>query len=308
MTCSFTPPAPLNTAVLFIVFNRPNVTLQVFEAIRQARPPRLYVAADGSRADRPEEDDMVSKVRAIAIDVDWPCEVKTLFNDKNLGCKHACSNAVTWFFEQEEQGIILEDDCLPSQSFFWFCENLLTRYKKNYDIWHISGATVHKNTNLHESYHFSAYPGMWGWATWANRWCPFDVTLESFSEDPIKKIDSKYIISKQYWSNIFYKTKLGKIDTWDYQWIFKIWANQGICITPNLNMISNIGFGEDATHTKNAQSRLACMPKEDIKEIFHPSILAINFKLDKHLMERHFYATSLLKKLVIKIKKLVMRV
>ena len=124
MTDEFTPPAPLQTAVLFLVFNRPDTTAQVFEAIRQAKPPRLYVAADGPRVNREGEAERVARVREIATAVDWPCEVKTLFREENLGCKYAVSGGITWFFEHEEQGIILEDDCLPSQSFFWFLRNI----------------------------------------------------------------------------------------------------------------------------------------------------------------------------------------
>ena len=120
---------PLQTAVLFLVFNRPDTTAQVFEVIRQARPPRLYIAADGARPNRADEPELIARVREIATAVDWPCEVRTLFREENLGCKHAVSGGITWFFEHEEQGIILEDDCLPSQSFFWFCEELLEKYK-----------------------------------------------------------------------------------------------------------------------------------------------------------------------------------
>ncbi len=132
---------PLGTAVLFVVFNRPEPTARVFEAIRKARPPRLYVAADGPRDGREGEAEKVEAVRRIATNVDWPCEVKTLLRERNFGCRNAVSSAISWFFDNEEQGIILEDDCLPSQSFFWFCENLLDRYRCDTRIWQISGTT-----------------------------------------------------------------------------------------------------------------------------------------------------------------------
>ena len=135
----FIPPHPLNTAVLFLVFNRPDTTRQVFEAIRKAKPPRLYVAADGPREDHPGEDEKVREIRDYVMNnIDWDCEIKTLFRDKNLGCKYAVSGAITWFFENEEMGIILEDDCLPSQSFFWYCEELLKKYKDIDTIMHIN--------------------------------------------------------------------------------------------------------------------------------------------------------------------------
>jgi GT2 family glycosyltransferase len=128
---TFTPPHPLKTAVLFLIFNRPDTTKQVFAAIRKAKPPKLYVAADGPRADNPGEAEKVEQVRLIATNIDWDCELKTLFRDENLGCGKGVSSAITWFFENEGEGIILEDDCLPSQSFFWYCEELLERYRED---------------------------------------------------------------------------------------------------------------------------------------------------------------------------------
>ncbi len=127
-TTTLTLTAPLKTAVLFLVFNRPDTTAQVFDAIRKARPPRLYVAADGPRANREGEAEKVAKVREIATAVDWPCEVRTLFRDANLGCKRAVSGALDWFFGEEEAGMVLEDDCLPHPDFFRFCDALLERY------------------------------------------------------------------------------------------------------------------------------------------------------------------------------------
>jgi hypothetical protein len=140
MIDKFIPPKPLNTAVLFLVFNRLDVTKQVFQAIRQAKPPRLYIAADGARKNKEGEAAKVIAVRDHVLEsIDWDCEVKTLFREENLGCKYAVSGAIDWFFEQEEMGIILEDDCLPSQSFFWFCEELLLRYKGDMRVGHIAG-------------------------------------------------------------------------------------------------------------------------------------------------------------------------
>jgi hypothetical protein len=152
---------------LFLVFNRPDTTSQVFEAIRKARPPKLYVAADGPRLDREGELEKCAQVRAIATAIDWPCELHTLFRDLNQGCKIAVSTAITWFFEHEEQGIILEDDCLPSQSFFLFCQEMLNHYKNDTRVWHVAGvypfATDSRDCN---AYCFSEYSPIWGWATW----------------------------------------------------------------------------------------------------------------------------------------------
>jgi len=138
---TFIPPYPLKTAVLFMTFNRPDTTKQVFEAIRKAEPPRFYVAADGPRADKAGEREKCERGRRITTQVDWDCEVRALFREKNLGCRAGVSSAIDWFFENEEEGIILEDDCLPSLSFLWFCEELLERYRGDMRVWHISGIT-----------------------------------------------------------------------------------------------------------------------------------------------------------------------
>jgi hypothetical protein len=304
MTTSFKTPEPLQTAVLFLVFNRPDTTAQVFEAIRQAKPPRLYVAADGPRRNREGESERVSKVREIATSVDWPCEVRTLFREENLGCKYAVSGGVTWFFEQEEQGIILEDDCLPSQSFFWFCEDLLTKYKENSNIWHVSGATLFDNTESDYTYHFSAYPGIWGWATWSNRWAFYDLNLSNYDKnDVIKKISKAYNISINYWSSLLLKIKKREIDAWSYHWLFSIWYNNGLSITPNVNMISNIGFSADATHTQDISSNLSNVPKKDIVGMRHPVEIAIEKKIDAYLKNKYFSKKSFIKRVVLRFLK-----
>lgn len=165
----------MHSAVLFLVFNRPDTTRQVLDSIRQARPPRLYVAADGAREDRPGERERCERVRGIATDVDWPCEVHTLFRARNLGCKTAVSGGISWFFEQEEEGIILEDDVLPDQSFFVFCEELLERYRHEAKVTMISGDYFHGNNHQPTaSYFFSRYTHIWGWASWRRAWQHYD--------------------------------------------------------------------------------------------------------------------------------------
>lgn len=259
----FVPPHPLKTAVLFLVFNRPDTTKQVFGAIRKAKPPRLYVAADGPRDDKSGEREKCGEVRRIATQVDWDCEVKTLFRDKNLGCKYGVSGGIDWFFENEEEGIILEDDCLPSQSFFWFCEELLERYRGDKRILMISGDNFQfgkRRTN--DSYYFSQYTHIWGWASWRRAWRYFDKDMENW---PLIR-DNGYLFdilqnkrAAKYWAQIFETVYRGKIDTWDYPWTFSCWIQNGLTVLPNVNLVSNIGFDGDATHTTskdNANSKI----------------------------------------------------
>ena len=249
MTDTFKPPAPLQTAVLFLVFNRPDTTAQVFEAIRKAKPPRLYVAADGPRPDRTDEAEKVAKVREIATAVDWPCEVKTLFREENLGCKYAVSGGITWFFDHEEQGIILEDDCLPHPVFFTYCEENLVAYKYLSDIWAICGWTPFNIKIPSRSDYLSSYPSVWGWATWRDRWLYYDAEIfKKSNRDAIRVIPSR-LLQYIYWVNFLNLSILSKIDTWDYQFTYLVVSRRGSALRPTGNLVKNIGFGVDATHT-----------------------------------------------------------
>jgi len=253
-TVIFNPPKPLETPVLFLVFNRLDVTKQVFQAIRQAKPPRLYIAADGARDDRPGESEKVASVREyITANIDWDCEVSTLFRDKNLGCKYAVSRAITWFFENEEMGIILEDDCLPSQSFFWFCEELLVRYKSDERLFLISGYNKRNSWNEEvNDYFFSHFGGIWGWASWKRAWQHYDVEMSDIENFINQQNFEKLLGSKlgRKRQNTIYKSiVLNNMDTWDYQWAYARHKNNGIACVPSQSLVENIGFGGDATHT-----------------------------------------------------------
>lgn len=283
----FTPPHPLNTAVLFLIFNRLDTTKQVFEAIRQAKPRRLYIAADGERKTREGEAEKVRSVREFIVSsIDWECQVKTLFREENLGCKYAVSGAIDWFFANEEMGIILEDDCLPSQSFFWFCEELLEKYKDDMRVWHIGGSNFQNGIKRGDGdYYFSKYNHVWGWASWANRWRMYDREVKDLNlfikEDLISTvfIDKKW---QQKWIKLFYEVKNNKIDTWDFQWQYSIWINSGLGILPNINLISNIGFNSDATHTSDSTSVMSNRDNFEITICQHPKNIYLNTIADDY--------------------------
>ena len=285
----FIPPHPLNTAILFLVFNRLDTTKKIFEAIRQAKPPRLYVAADGARANLEGEVEKVQAVRNYVMqNIDWDCEVKTLFRDENLGSKYAPSSGITWFFENEEQGIILEDDCLPNQSFFWFCEELLDQYKNDLRVWHISGDNFQNGIERSDkSYYFSKFAHGWGWASWADRWRHCDVEMNSFSqfkkEGLITSIFSE-IKDQRYWLNIFDLVFRKDWNTcWDYQWTYTILLNNGLSIVPNKNLVSNIGFGSHGTHTNDTNHPYANISsKEIIIPLVHPKFVIFNSSADSY--------------------------
>lgn len=290
----------VQSAVLFIVFNRIETAAQVFEKIKSARPSRLYIAADGPRAGKEGEVEMCERVRAIAKEVEWPCEVKTLFRESNLGCKEAVSSAITWFFENEEEGIILEDDCLPADGFFKYCDIMLARYRHDTRITHVGGANLQFGKKWgNASYYFSNLTHVWGWAGWRRVWQTYDKELTKYKTDAVK-----YELGKVFtdpfvvdtWVYVFNKLKNGMIDTWDYQLTFTNFFNNGLSIIPNKNLISNIGFGTSSTHTADANSPYANIPLEEIEEIVHPIYILPEKLADLDTLGRDFGVEAYYKK------------
>ena len=257
----------LNTPILYLVFNRPVETGRVFEAIREKRPRRLFVAADGARPDRPGDLALVQETRAIASKVDWPCEVKTLFRDTNLGCGLAVSGAISWFFEQVEEGIILEDDCLPHPDFFPYCETLLERYRHEPRIATIAGNHFLPPTLPHQHSHYvSKYFQMWGWATWRRTWALYDFDLSQLSPEACSKLlpaTHPISVESKFWTQIYNALKAGAIDTWDFQMFFSAWRTGASHVMPGRNLVSNIGYGPAATHT-NFSSSMANLPTQSL--------------------------------------------
>ncbi|MBI5441710.1 MAG: glycosyltransferase family 2 protein [Deltaproteobacteria bacterium] len=256
------------SAVLFLIFNRPDTTRRVFGEIRRARPARLYIAADGPRTHVPGEGDRCAATRSILGEVDWPCDVHTLLLDTNLGCRRAVSSAITWFFEQEEEGIILEDDCLPHPTFFHYCRDLLERYRDDTRIAMVSGDNFQFGRRRTEySHYFSRYPHIWGWASWRRTWSRYDVDLKGWPEvrdgDWLRDYFGRRSVA-DFWRRTFEDTYRGKVDTWDHQLTFSCVTNSWLCVVPSVNLVSNIGFGSLATRTQG-RSRLAELPTEAMK-------------------------------------------
>lgn len=292
------PSNTLKTAVLFLVFNRPDTTREVFEAIRQAKPPRLYVASDGPRLDVEGEFEKVTLVRKIATRVDWPCEVFTLFQDKNIGCQFGPRAGIDWFFANEPHGIILEDDCLPNQSFFCFCEEMLDRYKNCEKIMAITGTNIAKNLKFNADYFFSIYPTMWGWASWKRAWVKYDPSLTDWNLLKKNGWLSNFGVGGlpfvKRWTAIFDLTdKLGaKATWWDYQWIYSCWRNNGLVVAPKVNLIKNIGLRWDATHNTTYDPILSnLVPVEFEWPIKIPKVIKHCREADMYI-GRHWFKVS----------------
>lgn len=237
---------PLTTPVLFIIFNRPEVTQSVFNEIRRAKPLKLFVAADGPR-DNKNEHSKCEETRSIIEQVDWDCSLKTLFRERNLGCKIAVSSAISWFLENAEEGIILEDDCLPSQSFFWFCQELLEVYRNDSRVLMISGFNVLGEWKSDLQDYFFSDGGIWGWATWRRAWKHFDTDLKLLDQPEAKRCIRDFLMDENIYSIMIHDSM--EVDSWDYKWAFVRMINSALSIAPSKNMIRNIGFGPEATHT-----------------------------------------------------------
>ncbi len=279
----------LSTPVAFLIFNRPDLTEIVFQAIRQAKPKKLLVVADGPRFS--EEVEKCEKARAFIEKIDWDCEVLTNFSEKNLGCKRRVSSGLNWVFSEVEEAIILEDDCLPIPSFFYFCQTLLEHYREDERVMHISGDNFQSGQRRTEySYYFSKYAHIWGWASWRRAWQHYDVEMKTWSE--YKKLNlirslCEDAYEQKYWIDIFDRVFSGAVDTWDYQWLYACWSQNGLSILPDSNLVSNIGFGIDATHV-SGESPWARLPVSDIWEIKHPPFIVRNHEADNYTFDFHY--------------------
>jgi hypothetical protein len=285
----------LSTPVAIIVFNRPDTTLRVFSEIAKAKPRKLFVAADGPRPDRPGEAEKCTAARAVTEAVDWDCEVLRSYAEVNLGCGLRPASALGWVFEHVEEAIILEDDCLPHPSFFRFCHELLERYRDDQRVMMVSGNQWHRSAGrTPHSYHFSLYPGTWGWASWRRSWQHYDFRIKlwpalrntSWLQDTLGEARLA-----EAWTSTFDRLHAseGNTDTWDYQWVFACWAQNGLAVTPRVNLVSNIGFRHDATHTSDPTSAFANAPTAAMEfPLQHPPFLVRNGDADRLTSELFF--------------------
>jgi hypothetical protein len=279
----------MTAAVTLIIFNRPDTTQRVFEAIARARPATLLVVADGPRADRPGEAERCAAARAVIDGVDWDCRVLTDYSPVNLGCRRRVSSGLDWVFSQVEDSIILEDDCLPHPDFFSFSEAMLERHRHDERIMAVGGSNLAAGRIRGDaSYYFSRHCHIWGWATWRRAWRHYDVAMNALPA-LLDRLDDYYPVPAEaaHWRQMFGATHAGLIDTWDYQWQFAIMRRHGLTIVPNANLVSNIGFRPDATHTTLFGDRGCAVPCSPLGPLRHPRETVWNEAADRrffHLM------------------------
>lgn len=266
----------MSTPVALIIFNRPEPTARVFEAIRAAQPRQLFIIADGPRVGKVGEAERCAATRAAVAQVDWECEVHHNYSDVNLGCRQRVSSGISWVFEHTEEAIILEDDCLPHPTFFAFCAEMLERYRHDQRVSSISGNNFQfGNQRAPYSYYFSRYTHIWGWATWRRAWAGFDPQLTLWPQVKASGVLKNLFAEPEladFWGARFQSILEGR-DTWDFQWQLHTWLQGGLNVLPNVNLVTNIGFGADATHT-HAVNRLANIPLGVLDfPLHHPTYL-----------------------------------
>lgn len=276
----------------YIVFNRPRHTEATFAAIRAARPSHLFIIADGPRPGHATDAGNVAAVRDIVSVIDWPCQVERVYSDQNLGCKHRPSSGIDHVFSKVDRAIILEDDCLPHPDFFAYCDALLDRYEHDARVSAITGQNYQRGVWRGDgSYYFSRYNHVWGWATWRRAWRAYDGTLSFWptwrNSDAWRKLNPDPV-ERRYWTGIFDRVHARQYETaWDYPWTASVWHAGGLTATPNMNLVTNIGFGPDATHTL-ADADLAGAPAESLGDLRHPSAIVQDVAADRAAFDNHF--------------------
>ena len=281
----------LTTPVVLILFNRPDLTAETFAAIRKAQPLNLLVVGDGPRPQRHGEAELVRQTRQVVADgVDWECQVRTNYSEVNLGCGRRVSSGLAWAFEHHEEIIVLEDDCLPSSDFFRFCETMLERYRHDERVMHVGGTNVRVPKWTHDSAFFTRYPSIWGWASWRRAWKHYDFEMKewpAFRDGGYLEMLAESEEEARSWRRRFDAVHDGRNDTWDYQWTFACWRRRGLAAMPTHNLVTNLGFREDATHTTSARPTTA-MPTEALGPLNLPQFVVADRRADRFIADYVF--------------------
>lgn len=293
---------PFDTPILLIIFNRPEITTKTWGEIKKIKPKILYIAADGPRNNNKDDIINCNKARDIITkNIDWECSLHLLFQKENLGCGLAINTAISWFFKNESEGIIIEDDCQPHIDFFNFCSELLKRYRYNEEIFMISGKNVSSDyaPKKNSDYSFTYTPSVWGWATWRRSWDKYDFylnDLENFKTQ--KNIQSIYKKTKyqKYWLDFFQEIKDKKINNWDYQLTFTSFKNKGLCIRPKYNLVTNLGIT-----IANGGNKLV-FHENGLKIVNHPSTIVADELADEIIMKTLITSTYKVKMILKKLK------
>lgn len=282
-------------AVVMTIFNRPEDVSLVLDAVRKVKPRKLYVSADGPRQGNERDIERVAAARAVIETVDWECEVVKIYSDVNMGCKNRSASGYTAVFEKEEAAIILEDDCVPCPEFFKFCDEVLERYKDDERIMLVSGTNIAQRKlggfkRGDYSYHFSRLGGIHGWASWRRAWQLFDLEMTQWSNPVVRTLLLNELGEKLYNNRArpYDAIVSGKttMSSWAYPWSFTRFLHSGLAAVPCVNLVSNIGFTEDSTHTADPNSPTAALPYGELEfPLVHPDFVIPDIEYDNMFIE-----------------------
>jgi len=288
-------PAGFGTPILVVAFNRPEALESLIARLREIQPRDVYVAIDGPRSDRPEEERKVQACRDLVASIDWNCSIRTLFRDRNLGCGRGVSGAIDWFFSQVEQGIVLEDDVIPDPSFFGFCQELLDRYAGDDRVFAVTGCNfVPPSAQSHpeDAYRFSRVAHIWGWATWRRSWDTYRLDLQGWRKElgarHLWRSSGRSVSGSLFWAMTFELMARKQVDTWDAQLVYAAMRQDKLIATCNTNLVENIGFGDDATHTLET---VAIEPVGSVTLPTQPVKVEADDKADAWTRLHHFQVT-----------------
>lgn len=288
----------VQTPVAIIFFNRARPLKSVMKRVREVRPRKLFLIADGPRAHVPGDAERCDDARAVAEEsIDWECDIQRCYAEHNLGCGPRPATGISWVFRQVEEAIILEDDCVPEVSFFRFCDEMLERYRDNEDIFQVCGTNYFPLMDRSfYSYHFSRYLVCWGWATWRRAWNHFDYGMRDYDTETVTAMLEQTFEHKSsvaYWGRQFERLRAGDDSVWDLRWLYAGWRHQALGIIPRDNLVSNIGFGTDSTHTRG-HAEGGFQPTQALDfPLAHPPVVARSHVWDAATEEYHFKKPTL---------------
>ena len=281
----------IKAPIIFCIFNRPRHVKKSLDAIRKHRPDKIYVVGDGPREFVDTDGDMVNQAREIIKTIDWPCEINTNYSDVNLGCRIRFETGMDWVFSHEDRAIIIEDDVVPNEDFFKFCDILLEKYKDQSNITSITGNNFQDgNIRGTSSYYFSKYSHIWGWATWSRAWKYYDPKLSFWPQWKLSKDWKNQALNsneRKYWEDIFNRINNNALESWDYSWNGSIWYRKGLTVTPNVNLATNVGMGPDGTHCIYKEDQEG-IPTQSLGGLSHPDQIIQNKAADKYAFKFHF--------------------
>ena len=302
----------LDTPVALFIFKRPGPTRRVFEAIARARPRKLLVVADGPR--HAEEAERCAETRDVTKSADWGCEVLHDFSDLNMGADERLSSGLDWVFSQVDEAIVLEDDCLPSPSFFPFCEQLLDRYREDPRVMQISGSDFlfsnyrFPRSEAPASYYFTRYAMNWGWATWKRAWERFDLRLATWPDCGQEVLSASLRhdpAARAKLAEIFERVHTGEAAHWDYAWMYACLLHEGLSVSPSRNLVSNIGFGGDASHCDDERHVLSNMWRSNIRRVRHPGSVEADDRVDREIFRRRFTSAKEWRPLLLRLQQML---